>query len=184
MSNAYWQMKVDKESTKLLTFNTPFGRYKFLRMPYGVHSASELCQSEIGRIIENIPNTLNSQDDLIIWGSTKEELKTRTIEVQDSCRQNGLRLKKSKCQFNKKEILFLGRKISEHGIEADPQKIEAIKNMPNPTTVKELQRFLGIVNYLSKFIPNVVEVTAPLRQLLEKGVIWSFGKPQEEAMSN
>ena len=183
-SNAYWQMKVDKESSRLLAFNTPYGRYRFVRMPYRIHSASELCQTKISSIIEHIAGTINSQDDIIVWASTKEELIKRTIEVLQSCRKNNLKLNKAKCQFNMREIIFLGHKISEHGIQADPKKIEAITNMPNPTSVKDLQRFLGMVNYLAKFIPNLAELTAPLRQLLEKNVVWSFDKPQIESIRN
>ena len=164
-------MKIDEESSKLLVFNTPFGRYRFLRMAYGIHSASELCQSGIASITEGLPGTMNSQDDIIIWGKSKLELKSHTIKVLDAVLQSGLKLNKSKCQFNKKEINFLGHKISQKGVEADPRKVTAIYDMPNPTTVKELQRFLGITNYVSKFIPNYLEITTPLRQLLEKDVV-------------
>ena len=170
-SNAYWQMKIDEESSKLLAFNTPFGRYKFHRMAYGIHSASELCQSEIVNIIEVISGAMNSQDDIIIWGESTAELKKRSIEVLEAVERSGLKLNKSKCQFNMKEIHFLGHKISAKGIEADPRKIMAIVDMPNPTTVKELQRFLGLTNYVSKFIPKYAEITVPLRQLLQKDVI-------------
>ena len=150
-------------------------------MAYGIHSASELCQSEIASIIEGLPGTINSQDDIIIWGKSKSELKSRTIKVLDAVLQSGLKLNKSKCHFNKKEINFLGHTISQ-GVEADPRKATAIYDMPNPTTVKELQRFLGITNYVSKFITNYSEITSPLRQLLEKDVTWSFDKPQETAI--
>ena len=115
-------------------------------MPYGIHSASEICQSEIGNIIEGIPGTMNSQDDIIIWANSKAEMKERTVKVLEAVLESGLKLNKSKCQFNMKEICFLGHKISERGIEADPRKVTAIINMPNPKSVKELQRFLGITN--------------------------------------
>ena len=81
-----------------------------------------------------------------------------------------------------KEICFLGHKISERGIEADPRKVTAIINMPNPKSVKELQRFLRITNYVSKFIPSYSEITAPLRLLLGKGTVWYFDEPQETAI--
>ena len=181
-SNVYWQMKIDEESSKLLTFNTPFGRYSFQRMAYGVHSASELCQLEIGKIIEGIAGTMNSQDDIIIWGRSKQELRNRTIEVLKAVKQSGLKLNKSKCEFDMKEIHFLGHTISSEGVKADPQKITAITEMPNPTSVKELQRFLGLMNYVSKFIPKYSEITAPLRELLQKNVEWSFDKPQQSAI--
>ena len=80
-SSGYWQIKVDEESSKLLTFATPFGRYKYKRLPFGIHSASEVFQQNVAEIIEECEGARNSQDDIIIWGSTKEELSDRTIKV-------------------------------------------------------------------------------------------------------
>ena len=69
-NDAYWQIELDEGSSKLLTFNSPFGRYQFLRMPYGIHSASDVCQQKIAQIIDGTDGAANSQDDIIIWGST------------------------------------------------------------------------------------------------------------------
>ena len=80
------------------------------------------------------------------------------------------------------EITFLGHHISAEGIRPDPRKTEAIVNMPEPTNVKELQRFLGMITYLGKFIPNLSDLTAPLRTLLEKDVLWTYDKPQKQAV--
>ena len=68
MSNAYWQIKIDEKSSKLLTFNTPFGRYKFLRLPFGIHSASVICQQQISQVIEGIGKAVNLQDDILVKG--------------------------------------------------------------------------------------------------------------------
>ena len=68
------------------------------------------------------------------------------------------------------ELKFLGHIISERGIELDPEKVSTIVGMPLPTNNKELQRFLGMVNYLGKFLPNLSDVSAPLRKILEKDV--------------
>ena len=182
-SNAYWQIEVDDESSKLLTFNTPFGRFSFQRLPFGIHSASEICQAKISEILEGIEGALNSQDDIIIWGSDKAELAARTTKVLDSIRSSGLKLNKDKCIFETQTTTFLGHKISAQGVEADPAKITAIMNMPEPTSKKELQRFLGVITYLGKFIPNLSDLTAPLRSLLEKDAIYSFEKPQKDAVN-
>ena len=80
-SKAFWQIQVDEESSKLLTFNTPNGRYRFKRLPFGIHSASEICQRKIATILEGSVGTMNIQDDIIIWGDTLESLETRTNEV-------------------------------------------------------------------------------------------------------
>eukprot|EP00112_Aurelia_sp_Birch-Aquarium-sp1_P025750 Seg874.6 transcript_id=Seg874.6/GoldUCD/mRNA.D3Y31 product="putative protein K02A2.6" protein_id=Seg874.6/GoldUCD/D3Y31 len=182
-SNAYWQIEVDEESSRLLTFNTPFGRFSFQRLPFGIHSASEICQAKISEILEGIEGALNSQDDIIIWGSDKAELAARTTKVLDSIRSSGLKLNKEKCKFEAQTTTFLGHKISAHGVEADPAKITAILSMPEPTSKKELQRFLGMITYLGKFIPNLSDLTAPLRSLLEKDAIYSFDKPQKDAIN-
>ena len=70
-SSGYWQVKVDDESADLLTFGTPFGRYRFERLPFGTHSASEVFRTEVASIIANLIRCINSQDDIIVWGTTR-----------------------------------------------------------------------------------------------------------------
>ena len=179
-SSGYWQIKVDQESSKLLTFTTPFGRYRFKRLPYGIHSASEIFQASVANIISDIEGASNSQDDIIIWGKTREELHERTIQVLEAIRKNGMKLNPTKCIFARTELIFLGHKVTGSGVKPDPSKISAIIDMPIPSTVKELQRFMGMVNYLGKFFPSLSKVSEPLRKLLEKDAIWSLEKPQLE----
>ena len=111
-SNAFWQIEVDEESSKLLTFNTPQGRYCFKRLPFDIHSASEICQQQIRNIIEGIPGCVNAQDDIIIWGVSPEQLKARTIRALEEIRKSGLKLNKSKCQYEMNEVSFLGYKLT------------------------------------------------------------------------
>ena len=98
-------------------------------------------------------------------------------------RKTGLKLNKSECVFGAKEILFLGHIVSQYGIKADPAKISAISDMPLPQNKKELQIFLGMVNYLGKFVINLSELTAPLRLLLVKNAEWILQKPQLDAIT-
>ena len=116
-----------EESSKLLTFNSPFGCYQFLGMPYGIHSASDVCQQKKVQIIDGIDGASNSQDDIIIWGSTQEELESRTMKVFSSVKKNGLKLNRNKSQFNKSEVIFLGHKVTATGIYPDDRKVETIK---------------------------------------------------------
>ena len=178
-SNAYWQIIVDEESSKLLTFNSPHGRYSFKRLPYGIHSASEICQRKISSIIEGIHGSANVQDDIIIWADTPEILHERTIRVLTAISNSGMKLNETKCQFNQNAITFLGHLVTSDGISPDPTKIDAISKMKMPTNKKELQRFLGMINYLGKFIPKLSDMTAPLRKLLQNDVDWSFEKQHE-----
>ena len=97
-------------------------------------------------------------------------------------RKSGLKLNRKKCQIGVKSIVFLGHIISSEGVKIDPEKIEAITKMPLPNSVNELQRFLGMNTYLGNFIPNLAEVTSPLRILLMKEVEFKLKKPQLDAI--
>ena len=174
---------MDDESSKLLTFATPFGRFRYKRLPYGIHSASEIFQFEIANLLSGIDGTANSQVDIIIWASSKEDRDRRLGQVMCNIRKTGLKLNKSKCVLGAKEILFLGHIASQYGIKADPAKISAIRDIPLPQNKKEVQRFLGMVNYLEKFVNNLSELTAPLRLLLVKNAEWILQKPQLDAIT-
>ena len=93
-----------------------------------------------------------------------------------------MKLNPAKCVFARTELIFLGHKVTGSGVKPDPSKISAITDMPIPSNVKELQRFMGMVNYLGKFLPSLSKVSKPLRKLLEKNAIWSIDKPQLEAI--
>ena len=182
-SNGFWQIPVDEESSRLLTFNTPFGRYRFTRLPFGIHSASEVFQFEVAHIIEGIPGAANVQDDILIWSSTKEEHYKRLKLVFDCLKRAGLKLNRSKCVFVATELLYLGHILTSDGIKPDPSKVSAAVNMPVPQCKEDLQRFLGMTNYLCKLLPQYSEVTAPLRKLLKKEAHWHFEKSQLEAIN-
>ena len=133
-------------------------------------------------MVSIIDGSANCQDDILIWRDSIEQLRERTTQVFKSVQTHGLKLNRAKCQFEKTEVTFLGHLITDKGVEADPSKVEAIKDMPNPTMKKELQRFHGMITYLGKFISNLADHTESLRKLLEKEILWSFDQPQKEAV--
>ena len=90
------------------------------------------------------------------------------LAVLNRLEEAGLTLNREKCKFSWREVKFLGHILSQDGVHSDPDKVSAIVNMEEPMTVKELRRFLGIVNQLSKFMPHLAEMTKPLRDLLSK----------------
>ena len=107
-SNAYWQIELDEESYhQIINFQLTFGRYQILKIPYGIHSASDVCQQKIAQIIDGIDGAANSQNDKIIWGSTKQELESRKMKMFSSVKKNGLKLNRSKSQFNNSEVYIL-----------------------------------------------------------------------------
>ena len=173
-SSGFWQIRLDRESTRLCTFNTPFGRYSFKRVPFGLTSAPEVFHRTVQQIFENVPGTKVYIDDVLIWGQTLEEHDTRLKTALDQARVNGLKLNADKCEFRKTEITFLGEKLSCDGVQIDQSKVAAIKNMPPPTDKEGVQRFLGMVNYVGTFVPNLATHTTQMRQLLCQTSKWQW----------
>lgn len=167
-SQGFWQLKLDESSTKYCTFNTPFGRYCFLRLPFGIISASEIFHRAMEHIIESLQGVRVYVDDIIIWGSTAQEHEERLVKVLERVRKYGLKLNKSKCQFGVQDIVFLGDKLSAQGVQPDQEKIREIQEMPRPTDKTGVLRIMGMVNFISKFIPNLSAKTSCMRELLHK----------------
>ena len=125
---------------------------------------------------------MNSQDDIIVWGRNKHEHDERLDQVLSKIKESGLKLNKKKCIFGVQSVTFLGHNLSNEGIKPDLSKIKAVNEMPIPKSKVELQRFLGLVNYVGKFIPNLSQITAPLRLLLKKDVEFIMEKPHFDAI--
>ena len=183
-TSGYWQIKVDEESSRLLCFNTPFGRYCFKRLPFGIHIASEIFQQKMEDLLVGLDGVANAQDDIIVWGSNQAEHDRRLRKTIDILGKAGLKLNESKCRFSVPELIFLGHKVSKDGISPDPSKVEAIQNMPVPTDKLGVQRLLGVINYVGKFIPNLSSITAPLRKLIEVDNDFVITKEHESALAD
>lgn len=179
-SSGFWQMRLDEESSRLCTFNTPEGRYRFLRLPYGIQSAPEVYHKTIHMIFEHIPGVDTMMDDIIVWGSTRQEHDERLRQVLDKTREVNLKLNKDKCEFAVKSLTFVGDVVSEEGVKPDPRKTSAINNMERPKNKDDVRRFLGMVTYLAKFVPQLSTQSAPLRILLEQKNEWIWSHEQEE----
>ena len=180
-SQGFWQLCLDERSSFLTTFNSPFGRYRYLRLPFGISSAPEVYHKIIHEIFEGIEGVDTSMDDIIIWGKTKEEHDRSLRQVFERAQQKGLKLQKAKCQLGVKELIFLGDKLTTQGIKPDERKISAIMNMERSKSKKDIQRFFGMVTYNAKWIPDLSKKTEPLRQLLDKNVEWQWNHEQEKS---
>ena len=180
-NHGYWQIPLDTESSLKTTFNTPFGRSRFLRMPFGIHSAQEVFHKRINQHFENIIGCETDINDFLIWGISEEEHDRRLIQMLEKAQQINLTLNIDKCKLKRNELTYLGHKLTENGIVPDPSKVKAILRMPAPLDKQGAQRVLGMVNYVAKFIPNVSAVTARLHALLQKNTEWQWGREQQES---
>ena len=135
----------------------------------------------------DIPDSANSQDDLVVWGKTLQEHGKCLKKVFLKIRESGLKLNKTKCQIRKQLIEFLRHIILSKGIKIGLSKSEAITKTPLPRSVNELQRFLGMVKYQGKFISSeetFTKHTTSLLNLLNKDVVFELQKPQLDAIKN
>jgi hypothetical protein len=177
----FWQIPLAKMSQLLTTFITPFGRYCFKKLPFGICSAPEHFQKRMSRILDGMEGVLCLIDDVLITGKTQEEHDTRLREVLKRLREAGVTLNPDKCEFSKSKLMFLGHLINQNGIRADPEKTTAIAGMKPPTCVTELRRFLGMANQLGKFSSNLSDLTQPLRMLLSKRSSWLWSSHHSQA---
>ena len=181
-NSGFWQIPLDEKSRILTTFITPHGRYCFNRLPFGISSAPEVFQRIISKILVGLEGqgVIVHMDDILIHGRNEEEHDARVRKVLSRLQEAGVTLN-DKCEFSKKRVKFLGHVVSAAGIEVDPSKTTAIRNYPAPTNITELQRFLGMVNQVAKFVRNLASRTEPLRALLRKENEWSWGQAQRKA---
>ena len=180
-NHGYWQVPLAEESQLLTTFNSPFGRYCFKRMPFGIRSAQEVFQKRMSQLLGDLPGVETDIDDILVWGTNQQEHNRRLMAVLDRCQKLNLTLNQDKCRFSAPEVSYIGHILNADSVQPDPEKVRAIQEMPPPTDKKGVERLLGTINYLAKFIPNMSTETHPIRELLKSDVRFCWEKPQEKA---
>ncbi|XP_026326150.1 uncharacterized protein LOC113234842 [Hyposmocoma kahamanoa] len=182
-NSGFWVVQLDDESADLCTFATPFGRYQFLRLPFGINCASEVFHGKMRQLLEDLDGVDNFIDDIIVWGKTRSEHDERLGMLLERARTINLKFNKAKCRIGLKEVTYLGHIFDANGMRPDDNKVRAIKEMPPPNDRKSLERFLGAVNYLSKFIPNYSQRAIPLTNLLKKENSWRWEHSEQKAFA-
>ena len=186
--NAFWQVELDDASSKLTCFNTPFGRYSWRRLPYGLSSSPEEYARRQDNALEGLKGVKTIADDMLVFGvgeTTDEAVKDHNDNLRQlmkRCKEVGLKINKDKAKLGLTEVPFIGHVISREGLKPDPEKVRAIAEMPLPTDKKGIQRLMGFVNYLSKFLPNLSDLCAPLRALTVEGTVWEWTEHQTKAV--
>jgi hypothetical protein len=181
ITHAYWSVKLDHESSLLTCFSTPFGRYRYLRLPFGISSSGDIFMQKCNEIFENSPGVHCIVDDILISGRSRAEHDQNLRNALKLAQNKGVRFNPNKCIISATEVPFFGHVVSSQGLKPDSSKQNAITDLKAPKTRAELETFLGMVNYLAKFAPNLAEITAPLRSLLQKEVEFLWDDPQSRA---
>lgn len=149
--DGFWQVELDEESSYFTTFGTPWSRYRWKRMPFGVSPAPEEFQRRVNEALEGISGTMAIHDDILVYGcgETDEEAivdHDKKLEALfDRCLEKNLKINQEKLKPRLKSVTCLGHIISAEGLKVDPEKIRAIAEMPKPTDKAAIQRLLGMV---------------------------------------
>ena len=152
LRSGYYHINLDEESKAKPAFVTPFGKYEFNSVRFGLAQAH--FQQLISMVLQDCRDfAMVYLDDIIIFSQTPEEHLKHIEIIFQKLKAAGLKLKESKCDFFKSEIHYLGHLISDKGIQPLPEKLDTIQNMPCPQTPKEIKQFLGLTGYYRKFIP-------------------------------
>ena len=165
-------MHLNEKSKSLTTFRTPFGRYCWLRLPFGLNVAQDIFQRRMDEILEDLPGVVSISDDVCVYGENEEDHDANLIGLMERAAENGLVFNSPKCAIKKRQISLFGNTYSEAGIKPDKSKIQDILQMPRPDSKEDLHRFLRMLNYLSQFIPKFADKTHPLRELLKQNTPW------------
>lgn len=183
LQSGFWQIKVHPDDQDKTAFISPFGMYRFKRMPFGLRNAPATFQ----RLMDKFVHGLKAQcvlaylDDLIVRSSTFEQHLHDLREVFEKLRKFRLRANREKCRFGCSKIKYLGHLIVPEGIETDPEKISAITDRTEPKNLKQLISFLQTASWYRRFIENFAEIAKPLTNLTKKNRSWQWKNEQKQS---
>jgi hypothetical protein len=186
LASGYWQIPMTEADKEKTAFTSHYGLFQFEVMPFGLCNAPATFQRHMDLLFAGLKWTscLIYLNDIIVFSPTFEDhlkdLRQVFMRLQDA----NLQLKPTKCSICQPELLYLGHKISAEGIIPDPNKIQAIKEMPAPKDKSEVRSFLGLCSYNRKFIPNFAFTSEPLNAITREQIPFTWGQQQKDAFDS
>lgn len=168
ISSAFHQVEIAENCRHITTFITSKGLFRYKRLMFGISSAPEHFQKIMERMLVGCEGVINFIDDIVVFGCNSDEHDSRLKHVLQILKDNDVLLNKNKCIFNAKNIEFLGHQLSANGIKPLDKYLKTIESFREPKNVEEIQSFLGLVNFVGKWIPNLATLTDPIRRILRQ----------------
>lgn len=182
LKEGFWQIALSEKSKEFCTFSTPFGCYRFKRLPFGIKIAPEVFQKLNEENFGDIKNITVYIDDILIAAETEQEHDNALKRLLERASERNIKFNRDKIQWKQKEVVFLGHRISEEGIECDKNRLKGIQNLGAPKCKKDLQRLMGFINYLREYIPNLSDISSPIRELMKNSVIFEWLPTHEKCL--
>ena len=176
----YHHIPLDKSSIPKTAFNSPFGKYEYIKVLFGLVQELAYFQELMTGILKDFPFAIAYLDDIIIFSKTPHEHISHICMVFEKLRTANLSMKKSKCNFFSKEIQYLCHILSATDIQPLPSKTHAIQHMKPPTMPKQVRAFLGLVGYYRKFIKGFAKIAKQLTLLTRQQVKFEW-TPEHQA---
>ena len=184
LKNAYLQIPVGEESQKFLLINTHKGLFKFTRLPFGLSSSPAIFQRFIANLLKDVEGVGAFLDDIIIGGEDEQQHDERLSKVLQILKEHNVQINKKKCAIKVTSLEYLGYLISGEGISPSPTKVKAIQDAPSPSSVAELQSFIGMLTFYCKFIKNFSSKMAPLYDLLKKNNVFKWTECEQKVFDD
>lgn len=166
LKSAFFHVVLDESCRHLTNFFSGEVMYRCCRLPFGLCNAPDIFQEIMQSIIlTGCKGVVNYLDDILVIGKTKEEHDENLKKVMAQLQDHNVEINMDKCSLNRQEVIFLGFRLSKEGWSIEENKIQAIKNFRKPQTQNEVKSFLGLINFIEKFIPQRADKTRHLRQL-------------------
>lgn len=177
LSQGFHQVLIDEQDREKTAFSSSYGHYQYKRCPFGLKTLPGFFQSLLNGILTGLQGIkcFVYIDDVVIFSSSLEDHVKRLTDIFQRFRETNLKLNPQKCNFFRKEIMYLGHKCSMNGVEPDQRLVKAVQDFSIPKNIKNLQSFLGLANYYRQFIKNFAKKAGPLYSLL-KGSISSSNR--------
>ena len=178
--NGYHSIKLHKSDHHFTTFNTPWGRYRYLRCPQGYIASGDAYTRRYDEIIAEVKHKVKCIDDTLMWANNIEESYTQAVKYLDLCGRNGIILNPKKFTFSADEIEFAGFKISKDSIAPIPTFLKAVEGFPRPKTITDIRSWFGLVNQAA-YSFSKCSVMEPFRKLMKKGSQFVWNEDLEKA---
>ena len=179
----YWHQKLDEASSYLITFNMELGRYKYTVMPFGITVAGDVFQRKLDQYFGQIEQVIVIADDIMVVGNQPNHRNhdVALTNILETARKSNICLNYDKLAYKKTEVDFFGETYTTDGHKPAQSKVSAISEMPPPTSKKQVQSFIVMVNYLSKFSTRLSELAEPIRELCKDKVPFNLGPEHQDA---